>query len=43
MLLGIGAVARGRCGDPRQNEFQQVGELPVDTFNQWLEWSRRTD
>ncbi len=37
------AAARGGRGDPRQDEPQRVGELPVDALVERLERPRRTD
>ncbi len=37
------AVARRRRGDPRQDESQRVGELPLDAFVERMERARRTD
>ena len=37
------AAARGRRGDPRQDESQRVGELPLDAFVERMERARRTD
>ena len=35
------AAARRRCADPRQDQPQRVGELPLDAFVEWLVGTRR--
>ena len=37
------AAARRRRGDPRQDEPQRVGQLPIDAFDVRLERARRAD
>ena len=37
----VGAVARRRRGDPRQDQSQRVGELPLDQIDERLERTRR--
>src|SRR6266516_6045271 len=35
--------ARGRRGNPWQDESERMGEFPVDAFFEWLERTRRAD
>ncbi len=39
----VDAAARGRRGDPRQDEPERVGELPLDALDERLERPRRPD
>ena len=39
----VHAAARGRRGDPRQDQPQRMGQLPLDALHQRLERARRAD